>query len=180
MKIPKSNRKKALIIVDVQPAFINKRNKYIIKNIQNLMNSVKYDFYVESVFHAEKNSLWDKQEGWILPKTKKSHTVPEITRLLPDETIHVLKGTKSAFKGNKKLAKALHKNKIREVHIVGLDTNDCVLATAYDSFDYGFFTYIIEECVQSSASNKLHKNAISLLRHLNLTNNSVYNFKQEK
>ena len=34
MKIPNSDRKKALIIVDVQDVFLTKRNKYILKNIE--------------------------------------------------------------------------------------------------------------------------------------------------
>ncbi len=61
---------------------------------------------------------------------------------------------------------------IKEVHIIGLDTNDCVLATAYEAFDLGFFTYVIEECTQSSSGNELHLKGIDLLRHVGLTNRS--------
>lgn len=65
MEIPSSNRKKALIIVDVQPGFLKKRNKYIIKNIQKLLQSVKYDIYVESIFHAEKTLCGiNKKDGF--------------------------------------------------------------------------------------------------------------------
>lgn len=93
---------------------------------------------------------------------------------MPSETVHVIKDTKSVFKGNASLSKILKKKQIKEVHIVGLDTNDCVLATAYEAFDLGFFTYVIEECTESSSSEKLHKQGLGLLRHLNLTNNSIY------
>ena len=58
------------------------------------------------------------------------------------------------------------------MHIAGLDTNDCVFATAQDSFDLGFSTYVIEECTGSSEGKKLHDSAIFILRHLGLTNHS--------
>lgn len=161
--------KRALILIDIQPAFINKRNKKIIKNIQNLLKTKKYDLYIESVFHAEKDSIWNKQTKWFLPKNKNTHTLNEILSLLPQETIHIEKSTKSVFKGNKNLLSILKRNKIEEVHIVGLDTNDCVLATAYESFDLGFFTYVIESCCDSSSSKELHKEGINLLRHVSLT-----------
>ncbi|MDO8564205.1 MAG: isochorismatase family cysteine hydrolase [Nanoarchaeota archaeon] len=161
--------RKALIIVDVQEAFINKRNKKIIKSIQKLLKTRRYDLYIESVFHAEKGSLWNKQTGWICPKDENTHTVREVLDLLPKETIHIEKTTKSVFKGNKNLGAILKKNKIEEVHIVGLDTNDCILATAYESFDFGFFTYVIESCCNSSSSQKLHKEGIDILRHVSLT-----------
>ena len=174
MMAPQSKRRKALIIVDVQPAFLNKRNRYIVKNIQKLLKEEKYDAYIESVFHAEKGCIWDKQTGWILPKGKYTHTIPKIIKLLPKQAIHIQKESKSVFRRHRKLVEILRRKKIKEIHIVGLDTNDCVLATAYDSFDLGFFTYVIEDCVQSSWSEKVHKEALDLLRHNNLTNKSVY------
>ena len=58
------------------------------------------------------------------------------------------------------------------MHIVGLDANDCVLATAYESFDLDFFTYVIEECVQASEGQAMHEKGLAVLSHVNLTNNS--------
>lgn len=162
--------KKALIIVDVQPAFITKRNEYVVENIMSLLRKTPYDLYVESIFHAERGSLWDTQTGWICPKDKNFHTDARILRVLKGKrVVHVEKETKSVFKGSKDLKKFLRDRGIKEVHIVGYDTNDCVLATAYEAFDLGFFTYVIEGCVESSSTKALHKNALTLLRHLSLT-----------
>ena len=173
MKIPLSGRKKALFIVDVQSAFINSRNQYIVKKITHLLNTIPYDFYVTVSFHAEKGSLWDKQQGWTCPRDDKSHTFPDIVGLLnPQKCISIVKTTKSVFKGDKNLFTLLKDEHIEEVHIVGLDTNDCVLASAYEAFDLGFFTYVIEEGCESSSSSALHKSAVALLRQQNMTNNS--------
>ncbi len=173
MKIPNAARKKALLIVDVQPAFITKRNKYVIRNIKRLLQCTRYDLYVNALFSAERGSLWDKQTGWICPKDENYHTLKEVASASHGKKIiSIEKNKKSVFKGNRDLLKLLKQKKIREVHVIGLDTNDCVLATALESFDLGFFTYVIEECSESSASRTLHKHTLALLRHLNLTNNS--------
>lgn len=166
-----NSRKKALIIVDVQPAFITKRNDYVVGNIMSLLRKTPYDLYVESIFHAERGSLWDTQTGWTCPKDKNFHTDARILKALKEKrpVVHVEKETKSVFKGSKNLIKFLQDRGIKEVQIVGYDTNDCILATAYEAFDLGFFTYVIEGCVESSSAKALHKNALTLLRHLSLT-----------
>ena len=173
MKVPLSDRNKALIIVDVQVGFLNDRNGYIVQNIESLIKNYEYNFFVESVFHAEKGSLWDKQTGWVLPKDANFCTVKEITDLIQNkDCLHIEKTTKSVFKGNQNLFKELRERNIEEIHIVGLDSNDCVLATAYEAFDLGFYTYVIEECVESSDSEKMRDIGFEVLRHVNLTNNS--------
>jgi len=173
MKIPWSKRKKALIIVDAQSGFLNNRNRAVIKRIKILIKKTNYDFYVESVFHAEKGSLWEKQTGWILPKDKNFKTVDELLKAFSNKSsLHIEKATKSAFKGMPELHKQLQKRDIKEIHIVGLDANDCVLATAYEAFDLSYFTYVIEECTESSSSKKIKQAGLEVLRHVNLTNNS--------
>ena len=173
MKIPQSNRKKALFIVDAQPASITKRNRYAIDNIVRLINEINYDFYVEAIYHAEKGSLWEKQSNWTCPKDEKFHTVNEIKKALATkELLHVEKETKSVFKGIPPLLKKLKQKSIEEIQVVGFDTNDCIMATVLESFDLGFFTYVIEECSEASTTQENHNHAIALLRHLHLTNNS--------
>jgi nicotinamidase-related amidase len=173
MKIPWSDRKKVLVIVDVQQGFLNDRNKYIVENIQNLLQKASYDFYIESVFHAEKGSLWDRQTDWILPKDKDCKIVDALLEALKGKDfLHVEKQTKSVFKGLPDLRNELKKKGIEEVHIVGLDANDCVLATAFEAFDFGYFTYVIEECTESSSSEEMRNAGFEILRHVNLTNNS--------
>ncbi|HLD12031.1 MAG TPA: isochorismatase family cysteine hydrolase [Candidatus Nanoarchaeia archaeon] len=172
MKIPLSRRKKALFIVDVQAAFLNERNKGVVKNISKLLEKVKYDLYVEAIFHAEKSSLWDKQIKWTLPKTDKFSTVAALRELLKDKKrVYVDKTTRSVFKGDKDIFKILQANKIKEVHIVGVQTNSCVLTTALEAFDANFFTYVIEECCESDELGK-HQLGVEILREQNLTNNS--------
>lgn len=148
-------KKKALIIVDVQPAFVKENSSFVIPTIVELIKTVPYDLYIESLFHAEKDSIWDKQTDWMCQKDENFYTVPEITELLKDKNcIKVEKETKSVFKGNPNILSILKEKGIEEIHIVGCDIDCCVLATAYESFDLGFFTYVIEECTASSSKHK--------------------------
>ena len=167
-------RKKALVIVDVQSAFLREKNQYIINNILALIHGAPYDFFVDSVFFVEKDSLWDKQTQWYLPKDKSTKTVDEIRSVLANKPfVHIEKDTKSTFKGTPNLHDVLRKQNIKEVHIAGLDANDCVLATAYEAFDLGYFTYVIEECTDSSNTTTIRDTGLAVLRHVHLTNHAV-------
>jgi nicotinamidase-related amidase len=89
--------------------------------------------------------------------------------------VNIVKQTKSVFKGETvpkhiSVNRILSNHGIEEVHIVGFDTNDCVLATAYEAFDLGYFTFVIEECVQSSSGDDMHNAGLLLLRNVDLTN----------
>jgi nicotinamidase-related amidase len=170
IKIPKSNRKRALILVDLQSGFVKNQKNNIVENITTLLKQEKYDLFIEATFHAEKGSLWDKQTHWTFPYEP---TIPEISNLLKGKrVIKVKKETRSTFKGNKDIGNLLKNNRIKEIHIVGFDTNDCVFTTAQESFDNGFYTYVIEECTGSSGGHSLHLKAITLLRYLALTNHN--------
>src|SRR5665213_3312279 len=106
--------KRALIIVDVQPAFLNKRNDYIVANILKLLDTAKYDSYIEATFHAEKDSLWQEQQEWTCPEGDATKTVPELSQKLSGfDPIKVRKETKSAFKGDKDLVAILKENNIK-------------------------------------------------------------------
>ena len=173
MVIPRSGRRTALVLIDVQKAFVTAHSRPAVSNIRTLIESVQYHAYVEAVFSAEQGSIWDRQTNWVLPASDQAETVIEVAVLLRDKRVkHIHKHTKSIFDENGDVVKYLRSEGIEELHLVGCDINDCVLATALDSFDRNFFTYVIEECCGASEDSKLKAEALTLLRHLNLTNNS--------
>ena len=171
MRIPDTKRKKALIVVDMQPAFIKDHNSHIIPKVRALIQNVAYDAYVEAVFSAEKGSLWDTQQDWTCPEGEDTHTVDEIKKLLDSKSpLKVHKHTRSVFRGNQDVVAFLKEKGIEEVHLVGTETNDCVLATAFDSFDSGFPVYVLEECCESATKGR-HQMGLDLLRLQGMTNN---------
>lgn len=171
MNIPVTGNKKALLIVDLQPAFIKPHNRHIINNIKALLENVTYDCYAEAVFHAEEDSLWQKQQQWFCPKNNDTRTVEEIRPLLKQhQPLQILKSTRSAFRGNQDVRAYLLARDVQEVHIVGTETNDCILATAFDAFDSGFLPYVIEECCESGTEGR-HEMGLKLLRIQGMSNN---------
>jgi nicotinamidase-related amidase len=172
MNIPSTNRKRALIVIDLQPAFIKPHNRHIVSKIQSLIKAVPYDAYVEAVFHAEKGSLWDTQQGFTVPSDEGMRTVEDVfAELKPYSPLHVVKETRSVFKGDQNVTVYLRDRGIEEVHLVGTETHDCVLASAYDAFAEGFPVYALEECCESGTVGR-HKAGLKLLRWQSMTNNS--------
>lgn len=150
MKILQSNRRKALILVDVQRGFMPNEDDTAFHHIKTLLSKVPYDLYVSCVFHTEKGMQWDKQADRIFPKASEDFE-NMIEPFLPKENlVHIEKTTKSCFGGDKDLHDILQNHDIDEVHLVGYDIYDCVFATAQASFDLGYFTYVIEECCGAS------------------------------
>lgn len=175
MFIPQTWRKKALFIVDVQDGFIIERNKYIIPNIIDLINKWNYDAIVYSISYNKEWSLRYTQRWWF-ENPKETDTIKEIIDVLKNKqnVYKVMKLTKSIFKCDENLKEILDKNNIEEIHICWYESNDCVFATAQESFDLGYFTFVIEEATETRTTAINHTYAIALLNYLNLTNNSNY------
>lgn len=48
------------------------------------------------------------------------------------------------------------------------------MASAFESFDLGYFTFVIEEASETRTTQTNHLKAIDILNYLNLTNNSNF------
>ena len=175
MKIPISWRKKALFIVDVQESFIIKRNKYILTNIYKILENIDYDLIISSITYNKKDTQWDKQIGWTEMYDIKETILPKIEELTKStKHIVVKKLTRSIFKADENIIKILNNNNIEEIHIVWYESNDCIMASAFDSIDLWYYTFVIEEATETRTTASNHSKAIDILNYLNLTNNSNF------
>jgi len=175
MKIPNTKRKKALFIIDVQKSFIIDRNKYIIPNIEKIVKNIDYDLIISSITYNEKNSQWDKQIWWLEMQWIKEDIIPELKEVLNNKNhIKVEKLTRSIFKADTNILELLKKKKIEEIHLVWYETNDCVMASCFESIDLWFYSFVIEEACETRTTASNHKKAIDILKYLNLTNNSKF------
>jgi nicotinamidase-related amidase len=118
-----------------------------------------------------------KQNGFLKSRDEAGETAEEIrTTLVRRTKPHILveKNTRSCFKAFNaaELTGFLKDHQIMEAHFIGFDINDCVLASAYDAVDLGYFTYVIEELCHHWEGNKLLKeSAIAIYRRQNMSNN---------
>src|SRR5882724_11752847 len=100
MKIPHTGRKKALLIVDLQPTFIKDHNRHIVPHVVSLIKQVPYDAYVEAAWHSGGGSLWSEMMAVDHPRDENTHTVNEVRELLaPHNPLQVVKTTRSVFLG---------------------------------------------------------------------------------
>ncbi len=179
MKIPNTKRKKALFIIDVQKSFIINRNKYIIPKIEKILQNVNYNIIFSSITYNQKNTQWDKQIWWFEIQNTKEDIIPEIKRNLQWKNhLKIYKITRSIFKADINIFKILKNENIEEIHIVWYETNDCIIASCFESIDYNFYTFVIEEACETRTTESNHKKAIDILNYLNLTNNSNFIWKE--
>jgi nicotinamidase-related amidase len=80
--------------------------------------------------------------------------MPEIG---PREEDFIIKSKKtaSAFRGTD-LDNLLRILKVDTLVFIGVNTNTCILSSAFDSFNRGFSTIVISDCVSSMYGEDLH------------------------
>jgi len=185
IKIPKSGRNKALFVIDVQPNTLNAKAAGTSHIIRATIKATGYPFYALATYYADSQSMLFKQSKWSLSREEAGATDEKIISAVAGKNapvMHLTKSGRSAFKCEQRpaLLESLKALAIEEIHIVGYDINDCVLATAYDAIDLGFYTYVIEEaCNHYAGDENLVAAAIKVLRQQNMTNNSsLFEFEE--
>jgi len=136
---------KVLIIIDVQNIFVNDKNKFIINGIRSLLSAGIFDKIIFTVFINNRDSSFVKYLHW--NKAFRSKDTDIVDDLKPYSKILVERSTFSAF-GGKDIFSHIGKND--QLYLCGLDTDACVLATAYEGIDLGFDIKIIEDLIFST------------------------------
>jgi nicotinamidase-related amidase len=175
INIPHSWRKKALFIIDVQESFILERNKYILENIQKIIKEIEYDCIIATIAINKKDSLWEKQVGWYDAEKKEKIDEKILESMKNKNCFYGTKLAKSAFKcDNIEVINILKEHKIEEIHLTWFETNDCIFATAFEGFDLGYFTFVIEEACETGHTALNHTYALELMKYIKMTNNSDF------
>jgi nicotinamidase-related amidase len=176
IKLPSSLRKKALFIIDVQPQTLTDEAAALIPFMAKFIAQSDYAAYVEANYFADENSMFFKQGNFLKTKETTGPTAPEIKARLQEKRaphFFVSKTTRSCFKGpdSNKLFAFLRSNEIEEIHFIGFDINDCVLASAFEAIDLGYFTYVLEElCHHSESNGELKAAARKIFREQSMLN----------
>ena len=177
---PTSGNKRALLIIDVQPATFNSPGAYdVLDCIRRYVEIANYDAYVVATFSAPNESMFARQLGWTLSAELAGPTDTKTLQAVKAKekpVLEISKTVRSVFKGESEaeVVAFLAACKIDEIHLVGYDINDCILATAYDALDRGLFSYVIEECCARTDSHQgVTQAALIVLRKQAMTNGST-------
>jgi nicotinamidase-related amidase len=157
--------KALLLVLDVQKGFVKSEpTKTMVPRINRLIErwQAKGWLIVYSRFINLPGSNWERLRDW------HELTNEPDTELCDDLTVaspYVFKkSTYAAWSNETAMVCATHQ--VSEVVIVGVDTNECVLATALAVFDAGLIPWIVEDCCASSGGDEPHQLALQLLRPL--------------
>ena len=153
--------KTALIVIDVQKYFVNEKTTD--KNLRKLPGRISdyienndFDFIIFTVHVNKKNSNHFKILGWKECTGKPDAELHDSLKKFAKKGNLFEKSTYSAFK-SKRLLDFLKRNNISKVFLCGVDTDACLLASAYDAFDLGFDIAVLKELCASHTGNNMHE-----------------------
>lgn len=146
----------ALLVVDVQHYYMESAPSDLPQRIVNHYKALNYDCVVFSSFKNKPQSNFVKSLKWDKCSTKADAQLPEEFSDLATKENTFTRAAYSAFKATK-LHAYLQKNQVERLIICGVDSDACVLATAFEAFDLGYHVKINFDLTYSS--NDLHKAA---------------------
>lgn len=150
--------KKALLILDLEKAFMNTYTNDLPTKIEDYVASTYYDNIVVGKFVNHLDSIFVKRLG----NNKcldKEETVLSIHLSKPYEVMERTAYTMYT----EELDRYLKDNKIKYVYLCGLDTDRSIYKTALDLIERGYYVYVIKNLCRSSAGTNYHDMGISLL-----------------
>jgi len=151
-----------LIVIDVQNFFVNENTKILPQKIAEFIENNKFDFVLFTKFVNKEDSNFFKKLNW-----KKCTSSPDtdihssLVKFVNKNNVFE-KLTYSIFK-SEKLAKFLKNNKVSKLFLCGIDTDGCVLASAYDGFDLGYNIEVLKDLCFSHYGDKLNNFALSII-----------------
>ena len=147
-----------LLAIDLQNAFINKNTSDVVEKINNLIKTNKYDNIVFTRFINSDNSIWAKKLNYkeCISDESKKIVIDTNGNLVINKHIY------SAF--SKQLKKYISDNKIYNIYLCGIDTECCVLKTAFDLFENGYNVYVLKDYCACTYGEIRHNNAIEILK----------------
>lgn len=154
---------KALIVIDVQNYFINNYTRQLPKKIAKYIKDNKFDHVLFTKFVNKQSSPWVRQLKWRKMFAGVGTQIHKDLSPFLNRNNVFSKISYSALK-SKRLNRFLKNHKVKELHLCGIDTDSCVLATAFDAFDAGFKIKILEKLSISHSGKDYHKAAVKIIR----------------
>lgn len=149
--------KKVLLVVDVQKGFINRHTSHIPGVVESILPSYKH--VIATRFMNLESSNFRRLINW----TRFSRGT-EDTNLAFNAGGNVIVIEKSGYTCiNDDFLRILSLLDVEEVHIVGVDTDICVLKCAADLFDAGMKPVVIARCCASHAGPEFHDSAVRII-----------------
>lgn len=153
--------KTALIIVDVQHFFLHNAPDDLVTNTARHIEEMNYDVIAFTVFRNTPNSNFVRSLNWAKCDSDEDTVLPEAFQdYVTDDNVFT-RDTYSGFSGTD-LDQYLRERGVKRVVLCGVDTDACVLATAFSAFDNGYLTDVNTDLTYSDGG--LEEEAQAIIR----------------
>lgn len=147
-----------LLIIDLQKDFINDNTEDIIEKIENLISQNKFNEVLFTRFINSKDNICFKRLNYLgcIDEEGQKIVINTSNNKIIDKEIY------SAL--NNDLIKYIENNNISKIYLCGIDTECCVLKTAFDLFESNYDVYILKDFCASTHGKETHDNALEILK----------------
>jgi nicotinamidase-related amidase len=157
--------KALLLVVDVQNGFLKSdETKAVVPRINELIETWEGRRWpvVYSRFINLADSNWERLRDWHELKAEPDTLLADELKVAGEYVFK--KSSYSAWSSD--VESVCHSHGVSDIVIVGVDTNECVLATALAVFDAGMTPWVVEDCCASGGGDRSHEMAIELMKPL--------------
>lgn len=156
------DKKKALVIIDMQMGFMNDNTKHLEDKIEKFINEHEgvFDKIIATAYINSEHTACYVFEHWdkCMANTVDTYLVPKVHSKID---ICFEKDVYSCY--SEKFKEYLRHFGIEEVYLCGVNTGCCVLHSAFDMYNDLVSCYVIEDLCGSTSGSKSHEAAIQVL-----------------
>ena len=149
--------KTLLLIIDLQKSFINKNTEQILPKIENLLNQKVFSNVIFTRFINSTDSIYYRNLNYKECISNESKEIQIDTRGYKI----IDKNSYSAL--TQDLKDYTVKENISKIYLCGIDTECCILKTAFDLFENEYNVYILKDCCACMYGEERHNNALAIL-----------------
>ena len=153
--------KHAFIVIDVNKYFLKSAPDDLALRIAEHISGSNYDLVVFATFKNKADSNFAVSLNWTKCGSAEDAALPEVFNDFINDQNVFEKPTYSAF-AQTSLHAYLQQNQIEELTLCGIDTDACVLATAFSAFDLGYVTNVNFDLTYSN--NDLEEAAQAIIK----------------
>ena len=150
-----------LVIIDCQTCFLqNTETAWVPYAISQLVKSRRFDYVICTVFQNTPSSFFMKQLHWDGCVAASDLIVHDAVSAVSERIF--VKHSYSCF--TSEFLQFIHQQHIDKLYFVGVDTDACVLKSAFDAADYDIPFEVLEDYCASSGGEELHEAAVRIIR----------------
>ncbi len=152
---------KPLLIVDLQRGFINSFTHHIPQRVARLIKRGKYAPLLFTRFINLPDGPYQQFLDWdSCSGEPETNIVPELEQFVRTDCVFLKLGL-CGMPDN--LRSYLTEQGIKQIFLVGIDTDMCVLKIALDIFDLGIEPIVLADCCASTAGLQAHLAGLAVL-----------------